>query len=717
MHAARPEFDDSVARLVGDDAGVHLEGIHTLSKTAQPAFKRAVEKGGRLFGLKNTKPLAYVRQSIDLRGLLDGVGPRPIFSRIKKMRNFSQAWMECGSGCVFHTALRVPLSTMRGLLDLAPTEVKTALWTLPTSAQLAVLDVNPKAPVLALAADVPARFDSSLLRKADMLEVHLIPKGERAALLIGLQVDPRTVFDVERTETIETVGDMTVDLAALGPRIPGLPPAAFAVLSGMGPLTGETQVVDATLGWRLHLSTSPGVKRAPFEVTPQPDFASPIWGFEPGKGDTCLLEATTGVGQLFDALAQVMAANRAQFVAKGLEELKPSLDCAAADPQTQPAVAGFYRLFAHIMTMQAESGDPVSVIPVLKSICDTTKDPWICAQPERLAALPTAAVPAVKSHVDFAPRYPPATPILVTAKGVFHQNKPADLKTLAKGMDPASIAVDKTLTFAAAVPVLRALSGLKLQVQVQTEGGRRSVPLGDAYRAVKPMQPPSPGLAQPPGVLDMANLSKGGVLDVAKLPKGGVLQALKDTPATDVLDDARWHVAVAPGKATVRRRLTGAIVFDGAVGDGSALEAAFDHKAALVQIDPATPWPQALQVLAVLGPKARLTETPPPKERAPVLDAPVDTRDKAVLQRVIRRNQRQVRYCYEKQLMKNPALAGKLHAAFEIQMDGSVSKVEIEASEPLKPVGECIARRIKRWQFPTATTVTKVRYPFIFKSN
>src|SRR6185503_6342370 len=50
--------------------------------------------------------------------------------------------------------------------------------------------------------------------------------------------------------------------------------------------------------------------------------------------------------------------------------------------------------------------------------------------------------------------------------------------------------------------------------------------------------------------------------------------------------------------------------------------------------------------------------------------------DKSLIDAVIKRNMNQIRYCYQRELTKQPELAGKITVKFVIAKDGSVSKAE-----------------------------------------
>jgi len=93
--------------------------------------------------------------------------------------------------------------------------------------------------------------------------------------------------------------------------------------------------------------------------------------------------------------------------------------------------------------------------------------------------------------------------------------------------------------------------------------------------------------------------------------------------------------------------------------------------------------------------------------------------DKSIIQRVIRRHRKEIRYCYEKELQKNPKLAGKIVVPFVVHATGLVAIAKIiESTMKNEKVERCIAHEVRRWKFPKITGGGQavVNYPFVFKS-
>ncbi len=93
--------------------------------------------------------------------------------------------------------------------------------------------------------------------------------------------------------------------------------------------------------------------------------------------------------------------------------------------------------------------------------------------------------------------------------------------------------------------------------------------------------------------------------------------------------------------------------------------------------------------------------------------------DRAVISRVVRSHQAQVKYCYERALVGNGSLKGTASAHFGVGAEGRVTSVKVDAPAPLKAVAACIEKQIQRWVFPAPEggDVVEVTYPFLFSPS
>jgi TonB family protein len=92
--------------------------------------------------------------------------------------------------------------------------------------------------------------------------------------------------------------------------------------------------------------------------------------------------------------------------------------------------------------------------------------------------------------------------------------------------------------------------------------------------------------------------------------------------------------------------------------------------------------------------------------------------DRGEIQKVVNAHVHQVQGCYERQLMKDPSLAGKITLEWVIDGSGGVASVRVRQSTVHSAeVASCIQGAIQRWKFraPQGGSVT-VTYPFAFST-
>jgi hypothetical protein len=103
---------------------------------------------------------------------------------------------------------------------------------------------------------------------------------------------------------------------------------------------------------------------------------------------------------------------------------------------------------------------------------------------------------------------------------------------------------------------------------------------------------------------------------------------------------------------------------------------------------------------------------------APAAVPGVDPRDKPAIRAVVQGELKKIQYCYEKQLLVTPSLAGKITIQFVIEPDGHVSSSK--ATSGFDPnVSTCLAGVISGAQFAPVTDgsgTVLVNYPFVFNA-
>lgn len=94
--------------------------------------------------------------------------------------------------------------------------------------------------------------------------------------------------------------------------------------------------------------------------------------------------------------------------------------------------------------------------------------------------------------------------------------------------------------------------------------------------------------------------------------------------------------------------------------------------------------------------------------------------DKSLIAAVIQNNLSQIKYCYERQLVADPNLFGKVVATWTINDQGLVERPTIKQTTlSSTPVEQCIISKISGWKFakPKNGSKVTVSYPFLFKST
>jgi hypothetical protein len=91
--------------------------------------------------------------------------------------------------------------------------------------------------------------------------------------------------------------------------------------------------------------------------------------------------------------------------------------------------------------------------------------------------------------------------------------------------------------------------------------------------------------------------------------------------------------------------------------------------------------------------------------------------DRSLIDEVIKRHMNQIRYCYQRELVKNNGLAGKIVIKFTISKDGSVASASTKSTTMNnQAVESCIEGRFMKMQFPQPKGggIVLVSYPFMF---
>jgi hypothetical protein len=96
------------------------------------------------------------------------------------------------------------------------------------------------------------------------------------------------------------------------------------------------------------------------------------------------------------------------------------------------------------------------------------------------------------------------------------------------------------------------------------------------------------------------------------------------------------------------------------------------------------------------------------------------TYDKSLVDRIVKQNLAQFRFCYERELRVNPKLHGKIVMKWVIDKNGLVSKSNVKRSTMHNAlVEQCMVSRVRRLRFPPPRGggIVLVSYPFVFNAR
>ncbi|HEY5448436.1 MAG TPA: AgmX/PglI C-terminal domain-containing protein [Polyangia bacterium] len=89
---------------------------------------------------------------------------------------------------------------------------------------------------------------------------------------------------------------------------------------------------------------------------------------------------------------------------------------------------------------------------------------------------------------------------------------------------------------------------------------------------------------------------------------------------------------------------------------------------------------------------------------------------KEIIHRIVRRHFDEVKACYDQELSRQPALAGRIDVQFTIAPSGQISEASVRQSTLGNAyVESCIVAALRRWEFPKPLDhhPVIVSYPFI----
>lgn len=337
-----PELDDWALTLSASDGTLRMRAVASLTELGQRVLAAGQAKAPAPLTVVATEVLENAWISVDTSAMLAAApGPSDLGVETDEMLDM---WLNCGPWCPLHSAMRMPVGQLAGMLEAeGPAPLKLLLRQAHvTGMHYVELAPSPEgrsrqalAILLRPGDDVKVELVSGLLRGAFDLdwEVNAASRGETPILLIASEgTDPRAVFDLAASP---------VASAALAEGHVALANWSRAELPGLETVSTRSISGGAALAFEL-------VVGGPERLSFAPDFsdmrwASPQRAAQPSPGDECLIRAGVGVQRTLRAWADADTL-RDQLRAEALEQLEPDLSCAAEHEATAAAAAGLRQM-------------------------------------------------------------------------------------------------------------------------------------------------------------------------------------------------------------------------------------------------------------------------------------------------------------------------------------------------------------------------------------
>lgn len=687
MHTEAAEFDDWSLVAGATASGVRL----TMTATLAPGGVALLGARGAYPPLTPTRSaIASVMLAGDVRGMLDAAAV-PSQLRDASGRDFGRAFARCGLGCPLHAALRQPVGTLAVVLRDTPL-AELAL----RSPQLALLTGAGGRPEASAAVQFAPGVDldavRALVERLAFAETEVttrsLPDGS-TAMIAARGFDPGAAYGAP-LEAEAALGRFAVEPSAVA-KI--LPPDVRALAATIALIEGRLDHAgDALVGQIAVQMVTPSKPLAP----PAPlerESPGPIVSTPATAASACMVRAAAGAREALSALGAVDPARRVAVTATALGELRVDLSCAAADPSLAPAVVGLRRLLiAPIVQRDLDGWTPEPALTLLQSLCDAG-DEALCDRVRAVRARPIVDLPALASNrcaQDVGEgRRLRVRAAVVDLDGTPLPAEPTERRAAiaaalgpGQGTGPIKLGIDQSLSWVQVAPLFADLAAAGVEtvhVVARHAGHAVFVPLTlrDAERA--PAEPAGDEAAAAPLAEPVSEITLRIGGNAAALPDGRSLLPADIDPAT--LDTP---LALAPSDAIAWARVVEYI------------------GAACPQV--------TLGTEASTAAPARLEDDRPEMRPA--------TRDREVIRQVIRRHQAAVRYCYQKGLVKDPELAGKVTVRFQIGTSGTVGDVAADVEGLEAPaVVDCVRKVAGEMRFPPAQTTSAVSYPFIFAAE
>lgn len=741
------ETDDAALGFGASDA-LRLHLVASLTEAGERAWRAGRERAAEAFALEKEDPVLRMRWGRNLLAMQEAAAPSELFTEMKGLDDLFMAVRECGWYCPLSLMLRNPLGMSKAGLRLSGLGSSAPV---PFAADLAVLQLDPADPQgvkAALAVTLAADTDTRMLRAAieslkttGLRGAQVVTQAldEGQAVLVGFGLDPEQVYQPGSRELPDEVAfQLTVDVPALTKNIPGLDPAAGAVLDRIE----RAELRIAQSGRALSAELVAGLKGKP---APEPgrvaalgkgSWESPGLERESSRGGKCLLRATRELIQGLSAYSYAADQEKGVLLAAVLEEAAEPLACAREDPATrEQAVRAQCDLSLFAAAELDRSWKRDKQLALLAEACKLDCD-RACKQENKIRARPDIEPPRVEESCNGP--LEEIRQVLVVGKDGTPAMEPRGFGHPA-GPEDFGLAADRNLSYGKVVTAAEQIEKKTDRVWIVVASGQ-DTPGGHALDAVQVRLAKGTPPEEKQGRLSGLEALPSKRLDADEAASKGILGLLR-TKTEDEPEPRRQPVGIHVDGDRV--------TVNGETRPDEAVEILRTLPDATVYLDasPATSWQQFVSALVLVAccparPEVVWGPAPPgtgskepekatgsggssgtPGDQVALKDGRqvvMGSLSQEVIRRVIRRHRKEIKYCYSKGLARNPALGGKVTVKFTISPKGRVVQAAVSGStlDDAK-VEACITRCVRRWMFPEPEGggIVIVNYPFVLHAG
>jgi len=642
---------------------------------------------------------------------------------------------ECGFFCPMHFMARAPFGLAHKIEALAPGKITGRL---PRALALVVDRFDPSVrglPLrLAIAAVMPPTADTRALRDllAEALptaKLFVDPRGRDQLFSLGLGCDPRELFTASSRATgLQELGGLRIEFGPLANTVAPASPRAAALLDRIGPLRSRVDLSGRALSGEVLIDLKGAAPLAfePFDGN-CPAWESPGAAAAATPGARCMHKMTRAMIKGFSALSYVDPGQRSVILARLAEELDPLLRCAIAEQDTRAAAASTQSaLTLWVAGRLEEEMREQQEIALLDRVCKQGRQD-VCRKLAAVKAQAPVHLPEITSECACLPSG--GRSIVRIPAEQQGQTESASGNAPDLGGKCPALAIDVGVPFSRLVQIVgESVKGCsEVNLLVRRAGRVELVPIMPAHHRTNEVAKPD----RPVQLADLVNSKdfigsqpivirqNGSRIELSTAGQSMSFVAARECPAETSCQNLKdLHAKLAELFEHTGRLDT--IYFDAGPDTTTGQLAPCLAAAACEPCRGDYPGRRARVVIGPVPQEVLDAANKGPLTISPGKSEVTGSLSKEIIRRVIRRNINAVRYCYEKELIKNPALSGKLIVNFIIAADGRVQQARIDSSTiGNKQVEKCIIYAVRRFKFPKPQGggVVRVNYPFIFKSG